>query len=166
MENTKPLTPEEIEKQAILLMPGEHTPEDAADLYLKLRFLQSRVREATATVEACLVEWIETEGGIPVGEHTLLTRIAKTEKVRDPGRALLEALTRLDYDSDEIAKVLSTNALKPGACAQIIGQDFRDKHFKIETKTTLDQTKVKKALAMIENKYLKGKSDDAKPATS
>lgn len=145
-----------IEVTALTLNEGTNvSPADVAELYMRLRVAQKRLADLRSTVEAAIIEWIEDNGPVDMGEAELVTRLDKKERIRDPDEALLEALTRLEYDADQIAKVLSRNALKPGACEAIIGKDFREKHFAVETTKRLDDSKVKKKLAVIEKRYLK-----------
>lgn len=134
------------------------TADEARDFWLLWQQAKKVFKRMNEQADAVLQEFIEDNGAFDVGDPEEGVRVSlrqsRTEKVKDLSAALLEALTRLDYDPDELVKILSASALKAGAAGKVIGPDFREKHFKVTYAQKLDDGKARRELSATPLRFL------------
>jgi hypothetical protein len=107
--------------------------EDAVEYWVRLEALKARVREALADGETMLIEWFKANPGksFRVGDKLVFLGEKKSPaKPRDMFAAMDALLSKVDGELESFAELLAANALKPGACRKVLGEEF-DAYFEV-----------------------------------
>jgi hypothetical protein len=110
------------------------TGEEALQAITTAEDLSRWAREHVAYIRGRAASWIGQNGSLELLDgKRYVAAVKRTEKIRNQGAAFDDALTSLGGDFTEFSKLIRSGALLPGRCADILGEDFRREHFKIET---------------------------------
>ena len=102
-----------------------------------VRFAKQAIAESEAKWKQAAIDWIKANGEIRFGSEKWWVGDSKTTKCIDVRKTVEALLEKTAGDFDHFCTMLSANALKPGACKKLLGDDFKD-HFKIEVKEKLE----------------------------
>jgi len=127
--------------------------DDVLEARAMLLNFKARMKEAEATMNANLVEWIEANGDITFGTKRLYVGHPKTTKCKNVGRAMLALFDACDGDFKEVANCMSINAIKHGAARGIL-EDQWDDHFTVTTKPAVKEGAAEKQLLETDSNYI------------
>lgn len=134
---------------------------EVADLYEARKALKYRLDEWMRIIDEAIKEWIASNGEPLVqtagGERRLYVAVDKITKVRDPRAAFKAVLLACGGDVDAVVDAISVNALKPGACKAILGDDWGS-HFEVKESTRLGEAMPRTSLRL--SQHPEGKQGD------
>jgi hypothetical protein len=123
--------------------------EQIADNLGRLKALAERARELKKQFDEQLLEYIEANGDVTIGEVRYYAGYEKETKCVDVPGALSCLLFLCGGEMEEFAGVLSANAIKHGAAKKYMLPEMYEKHFVTSMKPDLKEGKpVKKVLAV------------------
>lgn len=116
----------------------------------KLQYMEERIKALKSNLDARLLAWIEKNGSIEYGTKRIYVA-TKKDKVCKALRPAVEALLgACGGDFDRFCQALSSNALKQGACNEIMGDALWQEHFAVVEKTELKDGEVKAIKQVVE----------------
>jgi len=117
--------------------------------------IQDRAKELGASIEDATGEYLKANGDFEYGGVRYYYGVSRTKKCRDI-RATVEAIfDAAGGDFDVFIQALSSNALKPGACANILDEETFAEHFDVIEKTDVKTGKPKKSVHKVDSRFLK-----------
>ncbi len=130
--------------------PDERLPEILRLREVSIRALDAAKAAKALIDDALLAHLIATRSEVVIGEKRIYAGNRKVTKCRDNARLLdhLLALTSVD----EIAALLASDAFKPGAARDVLG-DAWDGHFTVEIRPELHEGKPKKRLIETDTRF-------------
>jgi len=114
----------------------------------------ARVAEVRTVWTQALIEWINANGDLVVGDIRYYVGTSKTTKCIDKGQTLFNILDAAAGDLDSVARCLSANAWKPGECRGILKGELWDENFTVEPVMDLKTGKPKKQVNRVDSKFL------------
>jgi hypothetical protein len=123
--------------------------EQIADNLGKLKALAERARELKRQFDEQLLEYIEANGDVTIGEVRYYAGYEKETKCVDVGGVILHLLDAVVGDYDALAGFLCANPIKHGAVKKTLSPEVYDRLFVTSLKPDLKEGKpVKKVLAV------------------
>lgn len=160
-ESTTPVVAkvEEQSLRSLAAMVAAHVHDGApesviADWWSRMAVAKRRMREIDQLFREGLLEWLDKHGDLEIGDVRVYAGTSKREKVRDLAAAIDSALTEVGGDVDRLVELLSANALKPGACGSMLGDDWRAEHFETEVVMEPKTGKPKREPKSLNTKFL------------
>ncbi len=117
------------------LLEADATSEDFLIAQAVLARVGEIYRELKEKVEAASIDFIERKGQVEDGEIRYYVGVNKTTKCKHLGLTCKALLDAVGGDVETMVTLLSTAAFKPGACREVLGDDWQ-KYF--ETEETKD----------------------------
>lgn len=149
-----------VQRQIVALSP-ESDAEAAANAWLAVEALGRAHREIKAQLERQLIEWIDANGDLTVGEELrLYVGREKTTKCFDPVAALDVIVRTSAGDIEKVGAVLSANPFKPAAVRKLIGPELFEAYFDEQVKPDLLTGKPLRSLKALNPKFLPRPSAD------
>ncbi len=140
--------------QSVLTMTPATAADDVAELMQRIDFAKQHLRELEQQFKAALIEWINTNGDLTIGDKRYYVTTAKRTKPKDLA-ALTEAVMQATGgDFDKFVKTLGANAYKLGACKTVLGDEW-DIHFTVEPVDDLKTGKPKKEVKCIDERFVR-----------
>lgn len=134
-------------------LPATKDTAEALDLMAQVEKFQGQARELKSQLEAALIEYIDANGPIELGERRWYVGVDKQHKRRVELEAavgvLLEATSG---DLHTFCELLSAGALKPGACRTVLGDRF-DELFETVTTKDLKTGAAKRVVKMVDERF-------------
>jgi hypothetical protein len=130
-------------RQELGALDSATSAQEASEYWVRLQALKARVRQALADGETMLVEWFEANPGQSFKVNDSLVFLGEKRspaKPRDKVAAMDALLSRVGGDLEAFAELLSANALKPGACKQMLGEEF-DAYFEVAVSPAVKEGK-------------------------
>lgn len=123
----------------------------------RLVFFVSMAKELKARLDdEVFVAWLIHNGDLEVGDVRYYAGVEKTTKPATTLRALVEKLMEATGgDLDRFTELLSSNAVKPGACKQVLSEDEWRQAFVVTEADEVREGKPKKRVQEINQKFLK-----------
>jgi hypothetical protein len=123
--------------------------EQIADNLGKLKALAERARELKRQFDEQLLEYIEANGDVTIGEVRYYAGYEKETKCVNVPGALTSLMIHAGGDVEVFCGALAANAIKHGAAKKILPPDEYDLYFVTSLKPDLKEGKpVKKVLAV------------------
>lgn len=106
--------------------------------------MKAAVAEVERQVKAAVLEHVKEHGEIQCGDVVYVaSKKKKTKQTASNNEILAELLARTGGDEDEALACMSAGSFKPGACAAIFGDTFRN-YFSTEYEDVLEFKKINK----------------------
>lgn len=105
------------------------TPTEAGEFYANVQMLKANFRAWCGLVESGLIDYMtEKRMDIPIvtakGEKRLYIGTDKKTRNPNPTDTLARLLTATGGDLNAVAECLSSGAWKPGACREVLGDEW------------------------------------------
>jgi len=114
-----------------------------------------RLREVKGMIDDATIAWIDANGDIEVDTVRYYVSVSKTKKCKD-NRAAVEAIFEaVGGDFDAFVETLSSNALKPGACGNVLSEEVFAEHFEVIEQKDLRTGKPKKSVQKVDSRFIK-----------
>ena len=111
------------------------------------------VRELDAQIEAAVIQWINQNGDIEVGDIRYYVGTEKTTKCIDPRRTLEAVFDAVGADFDSFLGTLVSQPFKPATTRTIVGDDVADSLFVTSTQEDVKTGKPRKRLQVSNEKF-------------
>ena len=142
-------------QRRIEALPTRTDAEEALDLMAQVERFKALGRQLHQQLEASLIQFIEANGDIEVGEKRWYVGTDKSYKrkadIEDAVQALLEVT---GGDLQAFCALLSSGALKPAACRTVLGDRFTDL-FETVVEKDLKTGAPKKAVKVFDARFAK-----------
>lgn len=150
-----------IESALLAIRPGESSPEEFADLLMRVKFQKQHVAELDKRLKDMLIEHIEVTGEpVVIGDIKYVVGYPPKYSSRDNAVTLDSLLEHEGGDCAGVAeKYLSSEPYKHGAIRKAIGDDKFDELFETTRGAKLEEKK----LIEVNTKFLKGGSGTTPP---
>lgn len=144
----------QLEEQC-LSITTDMTVEQVMEIRERLMFAETRVKEAKASLNAALMEYIDAHGPFVVGNTRFYNGVKKTTRCMSVPRCVEALLTETGGDFDEFCKVLGSQPIKPGAAEGILGDEW-DEHFEVIGQQDVKTGKPKRETKAVDTRFLPG----------
>lgn len=158
------LEPTQLERKELLdtidaaiaaIENGEASPDQvlaAIDFTQRLKEIHAQLKDR---LEVAAIAFIKKHGDIQDGTRRFYVGVAKTTKCTDLRGTIEAVLLASGGDFDAFAGCLSSNAFKPGACKDILGEAF-GKLFKTSDEDEMREGKpAKQKLQKVDTRFIK-----------
>lgn len=143
-----------LEEQC-LSITNDMTVEQVMEIRERLMFAETRVKEAKASLNAALMDYIDANGPFVVGDTRFYNGVKKTTKCKSVPKCVEALLTANSGDFDEFCKVLAAQPIKHGAAKGILG-DAWDEHFEVIEQQDVKTGKPKRETKAVDTRFLPG----------
>lgn len=141
--------------QRIEALPALSDAEAALSLMADVERFQAAAREAKRQLEAALIQFIDANGDIELGDKRWYVGHDKSYKRRTDLEVAVSAL--LEATGGDVAAfcgLLSSGALKPAACRLVLGERFAD-HFETVVERDLKTGAPRRAVKVHDARFAK-----------
>lgn len=150
-------------------LSGSATGDDILTTINVVDKLKQLVRDLASKAEDACVAWLLANGDLECGEIRYYAGVNKTTQCVDNERAINAILCAASGDISKLAMCLSSNAIKPGACRELLPPDEFDGLFVTketnDLKTGKPVKRVQKADGRFSGKRIKP-AEQAGPGTA
>jgi hypothetical protein len=136
------------------------------ELLDRMEVIQQRAKQAKEVIEQAVVEWIEVNGEIEMGDIRWYVGEYKTTKCTNVAEFLAIIQTVLEDQPDDIAAIMTSQPFKHGATRSLLEKlnlsGVYDEHFVTESRPNLKTGKPRKGLHKVNEHFLpqqKGKKN-------
>lgn len=111
-------------------------------------------RELKQRLEEAVIDWIQANGDLVIGDVRYYVGVRKTTKCIDVAAAVDALLAASGGDMQAFVACLASDALKHGAAKKVLGEQW-DRYFKVEAKPKLENEQPKKELMKVDERFVK-----------
>lgn len=130
-------------------------PEEVLEVMAAVERVQAQVRAVKEQLEAALIDYIDHNGDIELGDKRWYVGINRTYKPRLDGPELLgKLMDAIGGDFDRFCELLAANAFKPGECKKVLGEEF-DAVFETVVRPDLQTGKPKRVVKVHDARFAK-----------
>jgi|13_taG_2_1085334.scaffolds.fasta_scaffold90657_2 hypothetical protein len=140
---------------AILAINDESDAANVCEALDLIDVYKRAIREADRLLKEQLIDWINANGELTIGEKRYYVGNTKKTKPVNLERLCEAAITHAEGDFGAFAEALSANAFKPGACKALLGDEW-GQHFIVEVVDDVKTGKPKKDIKVIDERFTKG----------
>lgn len=131
------------------------TQDDALNALAFRDRLKEVSRDLCEQIEQNVIEFIQLNGDLECGDIRWYVAPNKSTKCHDQRKALEELLTACGGDLDQFAECLASNALKHGACKNVMAADVYGRLFFTTQVLDLKEGKPKNRLQKLDARFTK-----------
>lgn len=135
----------------------DSNPADILTLRNRLAFFVTMAKELKARLDdEVFVQWLIHNGDLEVGDTRFYAATDKTTKLDKPMRAAIEELMEATGgDMDRFCELLSSSAIKHGACKKVLDENKWREMFRVEESQKVEEGKPKRRVQEINQKFIK-----------
>lgn len=135
----------------------DSNPTDILTLRNRLGFFVSMAKELKARLDdEVFVPWLMHNGDLEVGDTRFYAATDKTTKLDKPMRAAIEELMEATGgDMDRFCELLSSSAIKHGACKKVLDENKWREMFRVEESQKVEEGKPKRRVQEINQKFIR-----------
>ena len=122
--------------------------DEVAETVMKLDGLMERAKELKQQLEGAMLEWLQVHGELVIGDTKYVIGNKKSTKCMNIPAAVEACLNSCDGDFELFCRLLGSNALKYGACRQVLPEEEYARHFVTTVEQTLEGKPVKQVLKL------------------
>ena len=149
--NTQGSTLLEIQSQT-LAINEESSELDVIAMLEKLDFAKSYIKELDRMFKDLLIDWINANGQLVVGDKRYYVGTKKTVKPRALAPLTEALMNATGGDFEAFIKTMSAGAYKQGACKEVLGDAWAD-HFSVQHVDDIKTGKPQKELKITDDRF-------------
>lgn len=152
MTNPIETTSNEIQT-SILDIDDTASADHVAATITRLEAYIERGKELKVEMESALMRWITVNGEVQIGTVRYYVGTKKTTRCIDTAGAIERLLMLTSGDFEAVCACLASQPLKPGACREVMGDDWA-KFFNVFEESDLKEGKPIKRVQKIDERFI------------
>lgn len=145
----------------VALLPIFDNIEQVVEVIGLVDMYEKRARELRSALKQGLIAYLVEHGSFTWQGKRYYVGTDKSYRMKAPMKEAVEALlTATGGDLDAFCEVLASNALKPGTCKTVLGDEF-SRIFATVTKASVETGKPERVVKVVDEKFLPANRDSA-----
>lgn len=137
----------------ILRINTETADGDLSSIRADLDAIKAAVRQAEAMLQVQMIEWINCNGDLMIGDIRYYVGKTTKTKCRDNAKTIEALLTAAEGDVESVASYLSSQPWKHGACRTALGEAF-DECFEVTEDIDVKTGKPLKSVKSVDTSFI------------